>query len=343
MKRIDGSSRTEEPARSGRREEFMKHGWATVVLVSCAPALFSACGRENEARALRASYLGQTPPGKTAEVFARGIVTTPDHEHSRIEFSKDGRMLFWAVMPAPPGSADQHMRFVELTEEGWSAPARPVFLDDPNCGSPTFSADGGTFYYVAKPPPSAEGERRRGQSVWEVKRNGTRWEKPRVVSDLLPVFPGKVTMAFCFAGNRNLYFDVGGPDESGEWSWDIYSCEYQNGAYVEPEGLGDGINASRTNWCPFVAADESYLIFSSDRARPEDFGDLYITFRETAGGWTDPVNMGPAVNTGSQERFPSLSPDGKYLFFARNTDETYSDIYWVDAAIIEDLRPGNAK
>ena len=49
--------------------------------------------------------------------------------------------------------------------------------------------------------------------------------------------------------------------------------------------------------------------------------------------------MGPAVNTESQERFPSVSPDGKYIFFARHMPETYSDIFWTDAKIIKELKP----
>jgi Tol biopolymer transport system component len=46
-----------------------------------------------------------------------------------------------------------------------------------------------------------------------------------------------------------------------------------------------------------------------------------------------PKNMGKNVNTEGWEMAPSLSPDGKYLFFTRrqswNTDEP-SKIYWVN-------------
>ena len=47
--------------------------------------------------------------------------------------------------------------------------------------------------------------------------------------------------------------------------------------------------------------------------------------------------MGPSVNTWAQERFPGLSPDGKYLFFTRWTAECDHDVYWVSAAVIEEL------
>jgi hypothetical protein len=44
------------------------------------------------------------------------------------------------------------------------------------------------------------------------------------------------------------------------------------------------------------------------------------------------------------ERFPRLSPDGKYFFFASNRDKSEGkvgfDYYWIDARIIDELRTG---
>jgi hypothetical protein len=52
--------------------------------------------------------------------------------------------------------------------------------------------------------------------------------------------------------------------------------------------------------------------------------------------------MGELINTRTQERFPGLSPDGKYLFFTRGirwTPPDYDhDIFWVSAGIIEKLK-----
>lgn len=54
--------------------------------------------------------------------------------------------------------------------------------------------------------------------------------------------------------------------------------------------------------------------------------------------------MGSSINTNKQERFPGVSPDGKYLFFTRwYSDPYYHDLYWVDAQIINDLKMPNSK
>jgi len=81
------------------------------------------------------------------------------------------------------------------------------------------------------------------------------------------------------------------------------------------------------------------LIFCSNRGLPDyDEGDLFISFRLPDRNWTDPVNMGSPINTGQMERFSSLSPDGKYLFFTRDTPGYDEDVYWVSAKVIDDIK-----
>ena len=53
-------------------------------------------------------------------------------------------------------------------------------------------------------------------------------------------------------------------------------------------------------------------------------------------------NMGSKINSSSFERFARVSPDGKYLFFGSNRNQTEMqrgfDIFWIDAGIIEELK-----
>jgi Tol biopolymer transport system component len=112
--------------------------------------------------------------------------------------------------------------------------------------------------------------------------------------------------------------------------------KYTDGKYSQPEFLNDQINIpGYINWTPFIAPDESYLIFS----RHISNGDLFITFHDTLTGiWTKPVDMGNKINTPGQERFPSISPDGKYLFFTRSDGNNKHDIYWVSTKVIDDIK-----
>ena len=74
-----------------------------------------------------------------------------------------------------------------------------------------------------------------------------------------------------------------------------------------------------------------------DWGRPEGKG-MDISFRKEDGTWTKKVNMETILNRNLVGGCPYVSPDGKYFFFTRN-----GDIYWVDAKIIEELKPNNLK
>jgi hypothetical protein len=94
--------------------------------------------------------------------------------------------------------------------------------------------------------------------------------------------------------------------------------------------------------------------------------DLFISFMKDNGNWTKAINMGEKINSSDWEFCPTVSPDGKYLFFTSNRrlHKPYSeisltydkklkildspgngsaDIYWVDAKIIDELKPKELK
>lgn len=69
-----------------------------------------------------------------------------------------------------------------------------------------------------------------------------------------------------------------------------------------------------------------------------------ICLGQPDGSWGMPVRLGGAVNTPAFERFPSLSRDGRFLFFIRSSspqfvsDQAY--FYWIDARILDGVEPG---
>jgi len=87
-----------------------------------------------------------------------------------------------------------------------------------------------------------------------------------------------------------------------------------------------------------VAPDGSYLLVTSLGYGPGfGGGDLYVSFRKQDGFWGRPETWDLGINSSTQEIFPLVSPDGKYLFYCTRKDGS-EDIYWVDAGIIETLR-----
>jgi Tol biopolymer transport system component len=166
-------------------------------------------------------------------------------------------------------------------------------------------------------------------------RDGDGWSEPENLGPL--VNGGEHQIYPTVTEDSTLYFqsrregNIGGSD--------IYRSRWVNGRYAKPENLGDAINSEANEGDVLIAPDESFLIVST-RGLPDSHGrsDLYISFRQPDGAWTKVKNMGESINSEATEYCPMISPDGKYLFFT-STRSGNGDIYWVDAKVIDLMRP----
>ncbi len=87
-----------------------------------------------------------------------------------------------------------------------------------------------------------------------------------------------------------------------------------------PENLGPTFNTSSEDSAPNISADGLSLYFQSPR--PGGYGsyDLYVATREsTDDDWGPAVNLGPTVNSASDDGQPSISADGLSLYFESST------------------------
>lgn len=112
-------------------------------------------------------------------------------------------------------------------------------------------------------------------------------------------------------------------DERYPWSMnnkqeDFFISRKVNGQWTKSINMGPPVNTKGNEGAQSISADGKKLVFAACH-RPDGFGscDLYISSL-TAKGWTVPKNMGPAINTGSWETQPSLTADGRALYFVSN-------------------------
>ena len=87
-------------------------------------------------------------------------------------------------------------------------------------------------------------------------------------------------------------------------------------AWSEPENLGSIINTTFNEQGPTLSNDELSLYFGSDRPGGIGGFDIWVSHRACKDcAWETPVNLGPVVNSTSDETGPGLSIDGHLLFF----------------------------
>jgi hypothetical protein len=148
--------------------------------------------------------------------------------------------------------------------------------------------------------------------IWMSKRGDAGWSEPTKLEP--PISSDADEFEVAISRNGTLYFSS--TREGGQGDIDIYRARLVDGGYPTIENLGPPINTSSGDDLPYIAPDESYLIFASDR--PDGLGnrDLYISF-QADGAWTEAKNLGPPINSEYWDIYPSVSPDGKYLFFTK--------------------------
>jgi len=273
---------------------------------------------------LNGPYMGQKKPGAKAEIFAPGIVSTINANEFSSTISPDVEEFFYTYRK--PGGVNS-LRHTKVENGRWIIPVAPPFSYDAFEFETNFSPDGKKIYYSSERPAPVEVQRKNFPYGWVVEKINGKWGEPEFLS--LPInneLPYYITQAL----NGNLYF-------TGNRQRGIYMSFFKDGQYQTPERLPDEINYLFNPGHPFIAPDESFVIFDArDGRKKSDDTDLYISYRKSDGSWTKAVNMGPAVNSDANEMCASVSPDGKFLFF-NSARCGNADIYWIDAKIIDIL------
>jgi len=327
-----------------------------LVLVACTPIPPSEDGADGAFPVLRGPYLGQKVPGMEPVVFAPGIVSTGLATRD-VAMTPDGEELYFSVT-----MGGRTMIMVTRVEDGvWREPEVAPFSGRYLDIEPSISADGRRFFFLSTRPKPGQEEKSGWvyQDIWVMDREGDRWGEPHnlgppVNSESPEYFPS-------VTADGTLYFTREGEDHVSA----TYRSRLVDGVYEEPELLGPEVNCGTNRFNVYVSSDEAFVIVPA-MGREDSLGgvDYYVVFRSEDDTWSEPINMGGAINQPEgREWSASLSPDGEYLFFmtsrvgsdaglpltARSISDLLeistqpgqgsSDIWWVSAEIIEQLRP----
>jgi len=270
-------------------------------------------------------YLGQIPPGDSAIVFAPGFISLPGRNVPCITFSPDGKSAFFYIEFWPkPGTP--FTMFTEYKNGKWTTPDSASFAKSRKTSEPFFAFNGSRIYLNAT---KALNQVSSFDDLSYVEKNGSTWSNPISLGN--PPNSPQDQYHPCIVADSSVYFST----SNGE----ICRCQYKNGVYQQRVILPYPINFANTTqtWGdPFVASDESYLIFKSTRTGGYGQNDIYISYKKTDGSWTNPKNLGKKINTPNDETSGDITPDGKYMTFGSN-----KDLYWVSASFIESLKHTN--
>ncbi len=265
----------------------------------------------------------KTRPISQPTIFAPGVISTGDYEVCP-QFSLDGKTFYF--VKSTPDANFWTIVFSHLANSKWTAPQVAPFSGQYSDADEFITHDGKQMFFVSKRPLSKATREPRKLDIWVMDRTATGWSGPRnlgpsVNSDESEYFP-------TLTNDGTLYF--GSRRAGGKGGVDLYRSRFVNGKYQEPKNLGDAINTEFDEYEPFIAPDESFLIFMAG-GRPEGLGgfDLYISYNRN-GQWTKAKNLGAPINSPADELSPRITRDGKYFFWAsaRSTIDKPKEKSW---------------
>ena len=113
---------------------------------------------------------------------------------------------------------------------------------------------------------------------------------------------------------RIIFFTAcGRPDGGGRC--DIYMCVRRGDKWGKPRNIGMPVNSGAWEGQPSFSIDGKTLYFVSNRKGGYGGMDIWKTTFED-GKWTEPVNLGPEINTPGNEMSPFIHYDDQTLYFA---------------------------
>ena len=253
----------------------------------------------------------------------RGNVNTSALEGCPIE-SPDGHYLFMASNRS--GNLDIWAAYRARKGEPWGAPSRlpePVNSDaDDFCPTPL---TGGRLMFVSRRLNNTCGLS--AANIYETRLDpGLGGLPPEVLpcteADDVNSFADEFSPSLVEAEGRTILFFSSGREGVQK----IYTSERDTSDVWGPAVPVDALNSGAQDARPNVSHNGLEIVF--DSTRDGGLPDVWAATRSRlAGEWSAPRKLGLNVNSDFAESRPSLSRDGKRLYFGSTRVGNQSDIY----------------
>ncbi|MGD2034924.1 MAG: T9SS type A sorting domain-containing protein [Bacteroidales bacterium] len=188
----------------------------------------------------------------------------------------------------------------------------------------SYSADGMKVYYIDVYRDTIY--------LFSYSRNDTAWlDKDSIRIDHVIDTDNETVIQTFVTNSGNLYYSI---YLSSNYTLDIYSCPFEDGAFGKPERI-----FRNGSWSFTISPDEKYLLFEKSSSGYKGTTSLFLSYRKEDGTWSDLRYAGDGITHYGGNVYPSFSPDGKYLFITYLTGYPlqYSQIHWVSTSFIDDL------
>ena len=191
--------------------------------------------------------------------------------------------------------------------------------------APVISADGKTLYFGREKYENNTGGMSDPEDIWVSTFDGNAWGTAKNLGS--PVNDESTNnLASVSADNNTLVFSEGAKynfRKRTETGWSDFT---DSGIYYTNESANQESQ---------LASDGKAMLFTIKNSKNVyyqstiDEKDVYVSIQNKNGSWSEPINLGPTINTMGDETSPFLASDGRTLYFSSNAHPGYggSDIF----------------
>ena len=180
-----------------------------------------------------------------------------------------------------------------------------------------------------------------GKGVSMTYKKGNYWSFP--VKQHIKDFTNLNTQVAYFLASNGKVLLCSIEDENSLGGLDLYVCFLQKDAsWSKPKNLGNVINTVSNDLSPFLAHDMKTLFYSTDGYCGFGNQDIFLSRRldDSWENWSEPVNIGPVLNTSGFDAFFTIPASGDYAYYV-STKNTFGEEDIFRVKLPEAMRPKN--
>ncbi len=197
----------------------------------------------------------------------------------------------------------------------------PIINSKYNDFSPAFGNKEYTEIYFTSSRKGSAGtdiDGRTGESFTDIYKTRidkkAKWRSPTAEMETINTDANEGALYLNQRGST-MYFTKCKVEKKKQLGCDIYVSQRKGKLWGEAQLLQIKVDSGTTVGHPAVTDDESTIFFSSDQKGGYGGKDIWVVQKIKRNQWSEPMNLGPAINTSGDEMFPFIHADGT-LYFA---------------------------
>ncbi|MBC8755055.1 PD40 domain-containing protein [Kordia sp. YSTF-M3] len=306
-----------------------------VAIAICAFGLFSCT--ENSAPLKYSQEAVKVPT-----LFAEGIISSKMHNEFNLEFSPNGKTVYFTRRV---DGEPQKILVSTFENNTWSAPKLTSFSISRD-EMPSITPNGKQLYFAStRRIPTEESKGNFDMNIWVTEKENDSWSEAKPVDSVInkvqiegEKWPSSNESSLYTQDGKTFYYSTMMRNSKGIG---IYTTTLENGKFSTPKRI-EGLLEDEKYWIsgPTLSPDGNYLLFNAYGVKGGVGGEDLYASKKTENGWSKAVSLGNIINTKHEEGAAKFSRDGHCFFFTRDDkisaeEDGIWSIYYIETSYLK--------